>query len=169
VAGKLGFTCVAEELRACDVFIVTVPTPVDRHKRPDLGFLLAASEAVGKLLKPGAVVIYESTVYPGAPEEDCVPVPERHSGLVFNVDFFVGYSPERINPGDVQHRITTVKPDAACRSSAPASLSWVSPTRRTAPMRAIAVSSTSSTNCAATTPRWMGGSDNGCQRALTRR
>jgi UDP-N-acetyl-D-galactosamine dehydrogenase len=91
-----------------DVFIVTVPTPIDAAKRPDLTHLLAASETVGRALKTGDLVIFESTVYPGATEEDCVPVLERSSGLKFNVDFFVGYSPERINPGDRAHRLASV-------------------------------------------------------------
>ena len=93
----------------CTVYIVTVPTPVDKHHRPDLRPLLGASETVGKVLKKGDIVIYESTVYPGATEEDCVPVLERQSGLTFNVDFYCGYSPERINPGDKQHTVTQIK------------------------------------------------------------
>lgn len=96
------------ELASCNVFIVTVPTPIDEAKRPDLTALFRASEAVGLALKPGDVVIYESTVYPGATEEDCVPVLERVSGLRFNKDFFVGYSPERANPGDKHHRLATI-------------------------------------------------------------
>jgi UDP-N-acetyl-D-galactosamine dehydrogenase len=86
-----------------------VPTPIDEHKRPDLGPLLRASETVGRVLKKGDLVIYESTVYPGCTEEDCVPVLERHSGLVYNRDFFCGYSPERINPGDKDHRLRTIR------------------------------------------------------------
>lgn len=108
-ARHLRFTDDPAELAHCTVFIVTVPTPIDRHKRPDLTALLAASETVGKALKPGDLVIYESTVYPGCTEEDCVPVLERASGLVFNRDFTVGYSPERINPGDPEHRLPTIK------------------------------------------------------------
>lgn len=108
-ASHLRFTTDLEDLRACNCFIVTVPTPIDEHKRPDLIPLIRASEAVGKVLKPGDIVIYESTVYPGATEEDCVPVLEKFSGLKFNVDFFAGYSPERINPGDKEHRVTTIK------------------------------------------------------------
>src|SRR5574337_965602 len=96
-------------LAECDVFIVTVPTPIDEHKRPDLTPLIKASTTIGKALKKGDIVIYESTVYPGATEEECVPVLEQHSGLKFNVDFFAGYSPERINPGDKTHRVTTIK------------------------------------------------------------
>ncbi|WP_248324565.1 MULTISPECIES: Vi polysaccharide biosynthesis UDP-N-acetylglucosamine C-6 dehydrogenase TviB [unclassified Caballeronia] len=96
-------------LKDCTVFIATVPTPIDRHKRPDLGMLLRASETIGSALKPGDVVIYESTVYPGVTEEECVPVLERVSGLRFNVDFFAGYSPERINPGDKLHRLPDIK------------------------------------------------------------
>lgn len=105
----LKFTDKLEDLKAVDVFIVTVPTPVDEFKIPDLTPLLKASESVGKVLKKGAVVVYESTVYPGCTEEDCVPILEKESGLKFNVDFFCGYSPERINPGDKQHRLNTIK------------------------------------------------------------
>ena len=108
-ADRLSFTADPAELAACTVFIVTVPTPIDRNKRPDLGPILAASTTIGRVLKPGDIVIYESTVYPGATEEDCVPVLEKFSGLKFNVDFFAGYSPERINPGDKEHRVTTIK------------------------------------------------------------
>ncbi|SHO66114.1 UDP-N-acetyl-D-galactosamine dehydrogenase [Pseudoxanthobacter soli DSM 19599] len=107
-ADRLVLTADPADLAGCDVFIVTVPTPVDRHKRPDLSFLIAASETVGRVIRPGAVVVFESTVYPGATEEDCVPVIERVSGLVFNRDFFAGYSPERINPGDRARRLETV-------------------------------------------------------------
>ena len=105
----LRFTTQLEDLRACNCFIVTVPTPIDEHKRPDLTPLIKASETVGKVLKHGDIVIYESTVYPGATEEDCVPVLEKFSGLTFNKDFYAGYSPERINPGDKEHRVTTIK------------------------------------------------------------
>ncbi len=105
----LSYTTSIDELRNCNCFIVTVPTPLDKHKRPDLTPLIKASETVGQVLKKGDVVIYESTVYPGATEEDCVPVLEKHSGLKFNQDFFCGYSPERINPGDKEHRVTTIK------------------------------------------------------------
>jgi UDP-N-acetyl-D-galactosamine dehydrogenase len=104
----LKFTDKEEDLRACNVFIVTVPTPIDEHKRPDLTPLIKASETIGKVLKVGDIVIYESTVYPGATEEDCMPVLEKHSGLKFNRDFYAGYSPERINPGDKAHRVTTI-------------------------------------------------------------
>ncbi len=107
-AKGLSFTSDLEDLRACNTFIVTVPTPIDGHKRPDLTPLIKASETLGKVLKPGDLVIYESTVYPGATEEDCVPVLERVSGLRFNEDFFAGYSPERINPGDKEHRVATI-------------------------------------------------------------
>jgi UDP-N-acetyl-D-galactosamine dehydrogenase len=107
-ATRLTFCDTADQLAACTVFIITVPTPIDAAKRPDLGPLLSASRTVGGLLKPGDVVIYESTVYPGATEEVCVPVLEQASGLRFNVDFFCGYSPERINPGDKLHRLTTI-------------------------------------------------------------
>lgn len=105
----LRYTDDLAELRACRVFIVTVPTPVDRYNRPDLTPLISASQTVGAALKPGDVVIYESTVYPGATEEVCVPVLERASGLAFNQDFYCGYSPERINPGDKAHRLATIK------------------------------------------------------------
>lgn len=97
------------DLAPATIFIVTVPTPIDAHKRPDLTPLLRASETVGRVLKPGDIVIFESTVYPGATEEDCVPVLERVSGLTFNVDFTCGYSPERINPGDSVHRLTSIR------------------------------------------------------------
>jgi UDP-N-acetyl-D-galactosamine dehydrogenase len=98
----------ADALRDCNIFIVTVPTPVDTHKRPDMGALIAASKTVGKYLKAGSYVVYESTVYPGATEEVCVPVLEQNSGLKMNRDFYVGYSPERINPGDKQHTLTSI-------------------------------------------------------------
>ncbi|MCX8048436.1 MAG: Vi polysaccharide biosynthesis UDP-N-acetylglucosamine C-6 dehydrogenase TviB [Methylohalobius sp.] len=107
-AERLKFTADPQDLAQCNVFIVTVPTPIDRNKRPDLSPLTSASRTVGKLLKPGDVVVYESTVYPGATEEVCVPILEQESGLTFNRDFFAGYSPERINPGDRQHRLTTI-------------------------------------------------------------
>jgi UDP-N-acetyl-D-galactosamine dehydrogenase len=108
-ARHLRYSTDPDDLAACNCFIITVPTPIDEHKRPDLAFLLKASETVGRHLKPGGIVIYESTVYPGCTEEDCVPVLERHSGLRFNVDFFCGYSPERINPGDKDHRLANIK------------------------------------------------------------
>jgi len=108
-ARHLRFSASADDLRGCTVFIVTVPTPVDNANRPDMTPLVKASETVGKALKPGDVVIYESTVYPGATEEVCVPVLEKHSGLRFNTDFFCGYSPERINPGDKEHRLPAIK------------------------------------------------------------
>lgn len=108
-ASRLSFTLFVEDLRKVNYFIVTVPTPVDPYKKPDLQPLIKASETVGKALKKGDIVIYESTVYPGCTEEVCVPVLERVSGLVFNTDFFCGYSPERINPGDKQHRLTSIK------------------------------------------------------------
>jgi len=107
-ASGLLFCTSADDLAQCQVFIVTVPTPIDEFKRPDLTPLIKASETVGKVLKPGDIVVYESTVYPGATEEVCVPVLERVSGLRFNQDFFAGYSPERINPGDKEHRIATI-------------------------------------------------------------
>jgi len=108
-ASQLSFTTDPEDIRDCKIFIVTVPTPIDEHKRPDLTPLEKSSSAIGKLLKQGDVVIYESTVYPGATEEVCVPILEAESGLVFNKDFYCGYSPERINPGDKEHRVTTIK------------------------------------------------------------
>ncbi len=107
-AQRLRFTTDLTQLRRCQVFIVTVPTPIDGYKRPDLTPLVRASESVGRVLHKGAVVIYESTVYPGCTEEVCVPILERISGLKFNRDFFAGYSPERINPGDKEHRLTTI-------------------------------------------------------------
>ncbi len=108
-ARHLRLTADPAELSTATIFVVTVPTPIDAHKRPDLTPLIKASETVGRALKKGDVVIYESTVYPGATEEDCVPVLERVSGLTFNIDFFCGYSPERINPGDKAHRLTTIR------------------------------------------------------------
>ena len=107
-ASRLTYTYDLQALRNCNVFIVSVPTPVDEHKRPDFTPLIKASESIGKVLKRGDVVIYESTVYPGATEEICVPELERVSGLKFNIDFTVGYSPERINPGDKLRRLTTI-------------------------------------------------------------
>jgi len=106
---RLGYTEQIEDLRACNLFIVTVPTPVNDHKEPDLRPLQAASRTLGGVLKAGDIVVYESTVYPGATEEVCVPLLEAVSGLTFNRDFFVGYSPERINPGDKTHRLATIK------------------------------------------------------------
>ena len=104
-AKRLSYSTCLDDLRCCTVFIVTVPTPIDAAKRPDLTPLQRASETLGKVLKPGDTVVYESTVYPGCTEEVCVPILARASGLAFNRDFFVGYSPERINPGDKQHRL----------------------------------------------------------------
>jgi UDP-N-acetyl-D-galactosamine dehydrogenase len=119
-ARTISFTADIEALRDCNFYIVTVPTPIDQAKRPDLTALMQASETVGRVLSPGDVVVYESTVYPGATEEVCVPILAKASGLTFNRDFFVGYSPERINPGDLQHRLPTIvkvtsgsTPDAA--------------------------------------------------------
>jgi UDP-N-acetyl-D-glucosamine/UDP-N-acetyl-D-galactosamine dehydrogenase len=105
----LTFTTDLAAMKRCQVYIVTVPTPIDEYKRPDLTPLVKASESVGKVLKRGDVVVYESTVYPGCTEEICVPILERESGLKFNKDFFAGYSPERINPGDKEHRLPTIK------------------------------------------------------------
>jgi len=107
-ATQLRYSDQLDRLRDCNVFIVTVPTPIDRYKRPDLSPLESASRTLGKVLKPGDVAIFESTVYPGATEEVCVPIMESVSGLAFNKDFFVGYSPERINPGDKEHRVTSI-------------------------------------------------------------
>jgi UDP-N-acetyl-D-galactosamine dehydrogenase len=107
-ANRLRVTADPAELAAADVYIVTTPTPIDEHKQPDLSPLLSASATIGRALGPGNIVIYESTVYPGATEERCVPVLVAESGLTFNRDFFVGYSPERINPGDKQHRVSNI-------------------------------------------------------------
>lgn len=108
-ATQLTFSSSVADLKDCDLFIVTVPTPINQFKAPDLGPLLKASEMIGKVMKKGAIVIYESTVYPGCTEEDCVPVLEKYSGLQFNKDFYCGYSPERINPGDKVNTLTTIK------------------------------------------------------------
>jgi UDP-N-acetyl-D-galactosamine dehydrogenase len=108
-ATQLKFSSNIDDLKLCDLFIVTVPTPINQFKAPDLAPLLKASEMIGKVMKKGAIVIYESTVYPGCTEEDCVPVLEKYSGLKFNDDFFCGYSPERINPGDKVNTLTTIK------------------------------------------------------------
>jgi len=109
--GRCGLYCTTDSslLKKCDYFVVTVPTPVDKNNRPDLTPLIKASETVGKVIDKGAIVVYESTVYPGATEEDCIPVVEKVSGLKFNVDFFAGYSPERINPGDKEHTVEKIK------------------------------------------------------------
>jgi UDP-N-acetyl-D-galactosamine dehydrogenase len=104
----LTFSSQAENIKDCTVYIITVPTPVDKHNRPDLTPLFKASETVGKVLKKGDIVVYESTVYPGVTEDECVPVLEKASGLKFNSDFFAGYSPERINPGDKEHTVTKI-------------------------------------------------------------
>lgn len=108
-ATQLRFSAEGAELAKANMFIVTVPTPIDEYKQPDLTPLVKASETIGKVLKKGDIVIYESTVYPGATEEVCVPVLEKVSGLKYNVDFYAGYSPERINPGDKLHRVSTIK------------------------------------------------------------
>ena len=105
----LSYTMNIEDIRDCQIYIVAVPTPTDKNNRPDLTPLIKASETCGKVLKKGDIVIYESTVYPGATEDDCVPVLERVSGLKMNKDFYVGYSPERINPGDKVHTLTTIR------------------------------------------------------------
>jgi len=108
-AKQLRFTSNLDDLKGCEIFIITVPTPIDNHKQPDLTPLRKSSEAIGSILKKGDLVIYESTVYPGATEEVCVPLLEKFSGLKFNKDFHCGYSPERINPGDKEHRVTNIK------------------------------------------------------------
>ncbi len=116
----LYFTAEVSEMRSCNVYVITVPTPVDEHKRPDLFCIMEATKTVGELLKKGDIVVYESTVYPGVTEDECVPVLENISGLIYNQDFFAGYSPERINPGDKVHTVENIKkvtsgstPDAA--------------------------------------------------------
>ena len=106
---NLSYTNNLDDIKHCEIYIVTVPTPIDKHKRPDLTPLEGASRSVGKILQKGDIVIYESTVYPGATEEVCVPILEKQSSLKFNQDFYCGYSPERINPGDKEHRLTTIK------------------------------------------------------------
>ena len=106
---KLSFTDNVNDISDCNIFIVTVPTPIDKHKNPDLTPLKNASKIIGEILKENDIVIYESTVYPGATEEICVPILECHSDLQFNIDFYCGYSPERINPGDKEHSVTTIK------------------------------------------------------------
>lgn len=108
-ASMLSFTNLLDEISESNIYIVTVPTPIDKNRRPDLTPLIKASETVGKVLKKGDIVIYESTVYPGCTEDDCVPVLEKFSGLTFNVDFYCGYSPERINPGDKIHTVTKIR------------------------------------------------------------
>lgn len=108
IANKMQFSNLLEDIADCNIYIVTVPTPIDKHKKPDLTPLLKASESIGSVLKKDDIVIYESTVYPGATEEECVPILEKVSGLKFNEDFFCGYSPERINPGDKEHTVTKI-------------------------------------------------------------
>ncbi len=122
-SSQLKFSSELNDLSACNTFIVTVPTPIDHFKKPDLGPLLKASEMIGSVLKKGDVVIYESTVYPGCTEEDCVPVLEKCSGLKFNKDFFCGYSPERINPGDKVNTLTKIK--KVTSGSTPEIADWV--------------------------------------------
>lgn len=121
-ATHLRFTASADDIVDCNCYIVTVPTPIDAHKRPDMTPLVKASETIGRVLKRGDIVIYESTVYPGATEEVCVPILEQVSGLVFNHDFFAGYSPERINPGDKDHRLPTIRKVTSGSTQAIASL-----------------------------------------------
>lgn len=108
-ADKINYTSSLEDISSCNIFIVTVPTPIDEYNRPDLTPLEKSSASIGKVLKKGDIVIYESTVYPGATEEVCIPILEKESGLKFNKDFYAGYSPERINPGDKEHRLPTIK------------------------------------------------------------
>ena len=122
-SAQLKFSSELNDLARCNTFIVTVPTPIDHFKKPDLGPLLKASEMIGSVLKKGDVVIYESTVYPGCTEEDCVPVLEKRSGLKFNEDFFCGYSPERINPGDKVNTLTKIK--KVTSGSTPEIADWV--------------------------------------------
>jgi len=122
-SSQLKFSSELNDLSGCNTFIVTVPTPIDHFKKPDLGPLLKASEMIGHVLKKGDVVIYESTVYPGCTEEDCVPVLEKQSGLTFNEDFFCGYSPERINPGDKVNTLTKIK--KVTSGSTPEIAEWV--------------------------------------------
>lgn len=109
IINGMEFTLDIDDIRDCNIYIVTVPTPIDKHKKPDLTPLIKASETIGKVLRKDDIVIYESTVYPGATEEECVPVLEKLSGLKFNTDFYCGYSPERINPGDKEHTVTKIK------------------------------------------------------------
>lgn len=108
LSNNIKFTCNIEDIKDCNIYIVTVPTPIDKNKRPDLTPLIKASETIGKVLKKDDIVIYESTVYPGATEEECVPVLEKFSNMKFNEDFYCGYSPERINPGDKEHTVTKI-------------------------------------------------------------
>jgi len=108
-SSRLSYSANVDDLVSANVYIVTVPTPIDKNKNPDLTPLISASRMLGKVVRKGDVVIYESTVYPGATEEDCIPLIEEVSGLTFNKDFYAGYSPERINPGDKEHRVTTIK------------------------------------------------------------
>ena len=122
-AAQLKFSDDMSDLAGANVYIVTVPTPIDAHKRPDLNPLVKASETVGRALKRGDIVIYESTVYPGCTEEDCVPILECASGLIFNRDFFAGYSPERINPGDKDHRLPTIR--KVTSGSTPEVAEWI--------------------------------------------
>ena len=108
LSNGIKFSCNVEDIKDCNIYIVTVPTPIDKHKKPDLTPLIKASETIGNVLKKDDIVIYESTVYPGATEEECVPVLEKFSNLIFNKDFYCGYSPERINPGDKEHTVTKI-------------------------------------------------------------
>ena len=105
----LNFSNIVDDIKDCNIYIVTVPTPIDNHKRPDLSALKKSSETVGSVIKKEDIIIYESTVYPGATEEFCAPILEKRSGLKFNIDFYCGYSPERINPGDKKHKLIDIK------------------------------------------------------------
>ena len=107
-SSSLQYSSLVEDLKDCDVYIVTVPTPIDAYNQPDLTALIKASEMLGSVVGKGDIIIYESTVYPGATEEVCVPLVEEKSGLKFNIDFYAGYSPERINPGDKEHKVTNI-------------------------------------------------------------
>jgi len=118
ISNNMQFTTSLDDIKDCNIYIVTVPTPIDKNKRPDLSPLIKASESVGSVLKKDDIVIYESTVYPGATEEDCVPILEKFSNLKFNKDFFCGYSPERINPGDKEHTVTKILKVTAGSTSA---------------------------------------------------
>ena len=122
-ATSLSFSSDETDLTSCNTFIVTVPTPIDEFKRPDLTPLVKASQMIGRIIKKGDVIIYESTVYPGATEDDCIPVVEMISGLNLNIDFFAGYSPERINPGDKNHRVEEIL--KVTSGSDPATLEFV--------------------------------------------
>jgi UDP-N-acetyl-D-galactosamine dehydrogenase len=109
LATLLSYTANIDEIKDCNIYIIAVPTPIDKHKQPDFTAIIKSSQLIGKIISKDDIIIYESTVYPGATEEVCVPILEQQSGLKFNKDFYCGYSPERINPGDKKHRITNIK------------------------------------------------------------